>query len=204
MASLCYFSQRKASGREKSMKYRSVGRTHRIAVLLMALFFLTCIQKVFAYAVITLNSGEIVIGRVVDNTDTNISIVVGNYDNTKFSTKVIAKSDIKTFEKEPTEQKFVDLSGEWTFSTGYVGGRISLVQSNNYLSGTENYITDDMHSGKCMVDGRVDYPKVFLISRSETGSSPPDEYVIRWKDGKHCFLKSKNPAFAADLYRASD
>ena len=183
------------------MKNRSVGRTYRIALLSMALFLLTCIQTVFAYDVITLNSGEIVVGRVVDNTGTNISVVVGNYNDTKFSTKVIAKSDIKTDEKEPTEQKLVDLSGEWTFSTGYVGGRISLVQSNNHLSGTESHITDNMQSGKCTVDGRIDYPKVFLISRSEAGSSPPDEYVVRWMDEKHFFLKSKNPAYAADLHR---
>jgi hypothetical protein len=183
------------------MKNRSVGRTHGVAVFSTALFLLTSIYHVFADDVITLNSGEIIVGRVVDNTNTNISVLVGNYNNSHFSTKVIAKSDIKSDEKETAEQKDVDLSGDWTFSTGYVGGRISLVQSNNHLSGTENYITDDMQSGKCTVDGRIDYPKVFFISRSGAGSHPPDEYVVRWMDEKHFFLKAIHPDCAADLHR---
>jgi hypothetical protein len=77
------------------MKDRLIGWTHRVAVLSMALFLLTCIYQIFADDVITLNSGEIIIGRVVNNTDTNISILVGNHNNAHFFTKVIAKSDIK-------------------------------------------------------------------------------------------------------------
>ena len=47
---------------------------YRIALLSMALFLLTCIQAASAYDVITLNSGEIIVGRVVDNTDTHFDL----------------------------------------------------------------------------------------------------------------------------------
>jgi hypothetical protein len=87
------------------MRNRSVEFKRRIALLAAALFLLIPIQRTFAEDVVTLNSEEIVRGRIVDNTDTNISIVVGNYNKTIFVTKVIAKSDIKTIEKETDEQK---------------------------------------------------------------------------------------------------
>ena len=86
------------------MKDRSVHRTSRIVLLSMGIFLLPCIHA-FADDVITLNSEEIIRGRIIDSTDTNISIEVANYNNTIFVTKVIAKSDIKTMERETAEEK---------------------------------------------------------------------------------------------------
>jgi hypothetical protein len=95
----------------------------------------------------------------------------------------------------------VDFSGEWTFSTGYVFGNVSLVQSNNHLSGTESYTTDALQHGKTRIEGEIRYPKVVLIFYASAEFVPTNEYLaVRWTDGKQYYLKA-NSKYAVDLLR---
>jgi hypothetical protein len=53
---------------------------------------------------VTLNSGEIIKGRITSETDTDVTVEVSNEHHTVFTTRTILKSDIKEFHKLTAEQ----------------------------------------------------------------------------------------------------
>jgi hypothetical protein len=96
----------------------------------------------------------------------------------------------------------VDLSGEWTFSTGYVFGQMSLVQSSNHVSGTYSYTTDNLQHGKCKIGGEIHYPKVILFFDCGGEFDRTNVFsVVLWKDGKRSYLKSEDRAYSPDFLR---
>jgi hypothetical protein len=54
---------------------------------------------------VTLNSGEIITGRITSQTDTDVTVEVSNERHTIFTTRTIAKSDIKEVYKPTPEQR---------------------------------------------------------------------------------------------------
>jgi hypothetical protein len=54
---------------------------------------------------VTLNSGEIVKGRITSQTDTDVTVEVSNERHTIFTTRTIARSDIKEVYKPSPEQR---------------------------------------------------------------------------------------------------
>ncbi len=54
---------------------------------------------------VTLNSGEIVKGRITSQTDTDVTVEVSNERHTIFTTRTIARSDIKEIYKPTPEQR---------------------------------------------------------------------------------------------------
>jgi hypothetical protein len=54
---------------------------------------------------VTLNSGEIVKGRITSQTDTDVTIEVTNERHTIFTTQIIARSDVKEVYKPTPEQR---------------------------------------------------------------------------------------------------
>ena len=54
---------------------------------------------------VTLNSGEVLEGRIISETDTQIEMEASFYHGTIFSTREIAKSDIRSIVRETPEQK---------------------------------------------------------------------------------------------------
>jgi hypothetical protein len=54
---------------------------------------------------VTLNSGEIVTGRITSQTDTDMTVEVSNERHTIFTTRIIARSDIKEVYKPTPEQR---------------------------------------------------------------------------------------------------
>ena len=54
---------------------------------------------------VTLNSGEVVSGRIVSETDSNVDVEVSNERHTIFHTRTIARSDIKEVHKITPEQR---------------------------------------------------------------------------------------------------
>jgi hypothetical protein len=128
------------------MRNRLVG-LRGFFLLSLALFLLPYLQQSFADDVVTLNTEEILRGRIVDTTDTNISIVVGNYNGTIFVTKVIAKSDIKTIEKETPEQKKeqADYSALSTYRLN-PNQELTEAQYNSGIAAFNKFLTDHPQS----------------------------------------------------------
>jgi hypothetical protein len=112
-----------------------------------------------------------------------------------------AKLHSDLYGDEQKTNAVVDLSGEWQFNAGYVFGGISLVQSNNHLSGTASTTTDTLQHGKSKIEGEIHYPKVILIFYGSAEFVPTNEYlVVRWKDGKQYYMKATSKD-ADDLLR---
>jgi hypothetical protein len=57
---------------------------------------------------VTLNSGEIVKGRITSQTDTDVTVEVSNEHHTIFTTRIIARSDIKDVHKLTPEERQAD------------------------------------------------------------------------------------------------
>jgi hypothetical protein len=66
-------------------------------------FFL--VVSLFAEDSIILNSGEVVQGRVISETETQIEVEVAHANRTIFTTRTILKTEIKTMGRETPEQK---------------------------------------------------------------------------------------------------
>jgi hypothetical protein len=84
---------------------------------------------------VTLNSGEIVKGRVTSETDTDMTVEVSNERHTVFTTRTIARADIKEFHKLTPEQRQegeayeelerYHLDPNQEFKSAYYAGRIA-------------------------------------------------------------------------------
>jgi hypothetical protein len=57
---------------------------------------------------VTLNSGEIVKGRITSQTDADVTVEISNERHTIFTTRTIARSDIKEFHKLTPEEHHAD------------------------------------------------------------------------------------------------
>ncbi|MGD0651591.1 MAG: hypothetical protein ABSA97_10715 [Verrucomicrobiia bacterium] len=78
------------------------GQMKLSAVVLACSFLL--ISHAFA-DLLTLNSGEVIRGEIVSETDTQIVLQISNYNRTIITRQLILKSDIKTIERESAQQK---------------------------------------------------------------------------------------------------
>jgi hypothetical protein len=74
-------------------------------LLVISVLFLTSLRVLAVDDSVTLNSGEIVSGRVTSETDTDVTVEVSNERHTVFTTRTILKSDIKEFHKLTPEQR---------------------------------------------------------------------------------------------------
>jgi hypothetical protein len=79
---------------------------------------------------------------------------------------------------------------------------MSLVQSNNHVSGAYSFTTDDLQHGKCKIGGEIHYSKVSLIFNCGGKFVRTNEFsVFLWKDGKRFYLKSEDRAESPDFIR---
>ena len=109
---------------------------------------------------------------------------------------------VHLYGEEQKTNTVVDLTGEWTDSTGHVWGQMSLVQSNNHVSGTYSYTTDALRHGNCKIDGEIQYPRVNLIFHCGAEFVTTNEFSVTLsKDGKGFYLKSETRGYPTDFLR---
>jgi hypothetical protein len=70
-------------------------RPYHLFPLIVFTVFLLTVNGRAASDTVTLNSGEIISGRIVSETDSNVDIEVSNEHHTIFTTRTIDKTDIK-------------------------------------------------------------------------------------------------------------
>ena len=80
-------------------------KTVRFWMLWAGLLCLTLNTSVVANDVVTLNSGEVIAGRITSENDTQLVIEVSNLSRTIFSTRTVSKSEIKNNQRETPEAK---------------------------------------------------------------------------------------------------
>jgi hypothetical protein len=73
--------------------------------LVVSVMFLMSVGVLAVEDSVTLNSGEIVKGRITSETDTDMTVEVSNERHTVFTTRTIARSDIKEVHKLTPEQR---------------------------------------------------------------------------------------------------
>ncbi len=76
-----------------------------IGVLALMWLFLPLNVRVAYSASVTLNSGEVMEGKIISETDAEIRLETANESRTVMSTRVISKSDVKSVTRDTPEQK---------------------------------------------------------------------------------------------------
>jgi hypothetical protein len=70
-------------------------QSYRLFPSIVFAVFLVTVNTRAANDTVTLNSGEVVSGRIVSETDSNVDVEVSNEHHTIFTTRTIAKTDVK-------------------------------------------------------------------------------------------------------------
>ena len=76
-----------------------------IGVIVLMWLFLPLNVRVAFPATVTLNSGEVMEGTIISETDVEVRLEVTNEKRTISSTRVIPKAEVKSITRDTSEQK---------------------------------------------------------------------------------------------------